>query len=429
MVAKISIGSSLYGALAYNGMKMNRDEGRVLGSNKIYIPPDGNIDIPATADRFRDFMPRTGRIKKPVLHISLNPHPDDRLTDTDLETLAREYLERIGFGQQPFIIYKHEDIDRHHVHIVTVNVGEDGKRLNQDFLFRRSKKATTELEEIYGLHKAERRRMDPDSPLRRVRYEDGDIKRQTANTVKLLMTRYRFRTHGEFNALLSLYGLTSEETNGKVNGREYHGLVYSVLDDNGRKTGNPLKASRLGKFASLNALHEKINRCEEQIDSKATGATRREVRDALSQSTGKVDFINRLKEKNVDVVLRYTDSGRLYGATFIDHSNGTVFNGSSLGKGFSANALDDFFNGKSVAITEKPDMRESHQDNTEYKSANDNAADNGKDIGHKPNESMNPDVELPGLDLFNVGPSVDPEEEAFIRAMRRRKKRGRKSRL
>lgn len=151
MVAKISIGSSLYGALSYNGEKINKEQGRILGSNKIIIPVDGKADIGRMAENFRLFMPKMGKTKKPVLHISLNPHPDDKLSDQDFEILTREYLDRLGFGEQPYVIYKHEDIDRHHLHIVTVNVNEEGKRLNQDFLYRRSKKITTDLEEKYHL--------------------------------------------------------------------------------------------------------------------------------------------------------------------------------------------------------------------------------------------------------------------------------------
>jgi len=166
MVAKISVGSSLYGALSYNGEKINKEEGRVLCTNKIYVPPDGKIGIPEMVEDFKNYMPKTGRTKKPVLHISLNPHPDDVLSDSDLANIAREYLDKLGFGEQPYIIYKHTDIERHHIHIVTVNVDEQGKRLNMDFIHRRSKKATTEIEEKYNLRKAERQRLDPDTPLR-----------------------------------------------------------------------------------------------------------------------------------------------------------------------------------------------------------------------------------------------------------------------
>lgn len=62
-----------------------------------------------------------------MMHISLNPHPDDRLSDVDFTRLAHEYMEKMGFGEMPYLIVKHEDIDRHHVHIVALRVGTDGR--------------------------------------------------------------------------------------------------------------------------------------------------------------------------------------------------------------------------------------------------------------------------------------------------------------
>jgi hypothetical protein len=168
MVAKISIGSSLYGALAYNGEKINGAKGKLLASNKVYDDGSGTMDIRRTMDDFCRFMPPQTNTKKPVLHISLNPHPDDRLTDVELENIAREYLDRLGYGNQPFVVFKHEDIDRHHLHIVTVNVDEKGKRLNQNFLFRRSDSIRKELEQKYGLHPAESKKTRMDNPLHKV---------------------------------------------------------------------------------------------------------------------------------------------------------------------------------------------------------------------------------------------------------------------
>lgn len=421
MVAKISIGSSLYGALSYNGEKINKEEGRVLCTNKIYVPPDGKIGISEMVEDFKNYMPKTGRTKKPVLHISLNPHPDDVLSDSDLAIIAREYLDKLGFGEQPYIVYKHTDIDRHHIHIVTVNVDEQGKRLNMDFIHRRSKKATTEIEEKYNLRKAERQRMDPDTPLRKVDYNAGDVKRQVANTVKLIMSRYSFQTMGEYNAVLSLYGLTSEETNGRVNGREYHGIVYSVLDENGRKIGNPFKASRLGKFASLNAVHEKINRSEQNITRETVANTKRRVAQAMNESHNKEDFIETLKERNIDLVLRYTDEGRIYGATFIDHDTHTVLNGSRLGREFTANALNERFSGDNEVIhtpestnTDNQTTQSQAQQSSTNSAATQPHQDSGNDY----------DNILPSLDLFQLSPTVDADEEDFKRRMKRKKKRG-----
>ena len=194
MVAKISVGTSLYGALAYNGVKVNEGEGKLLAVNKVFDDGSGRVDIARAEQDFKRYMPENVRTRNKVIHISLNPHPDDRLTDMELENLAREYLEKLGYGDQPYLIFKHEDINRHHLHIVSVNVDERGRRLNKDFIHRRSKRITTELERKYGLHPADRRQHRNDNPLRKVDASQGDVKRQVSNTVKAVMASYKFRT-------------------------------------------------------------------------------------------------------------------------------------------------------------------------------------------------------------------------------------------
>ena len=425
MVAKISIGSSLYGALAYNGEKINEARGRILGSNKVVIPPDGHARIAQMVEDFKSFMPKMGRTKKPVLHISLNPHPEDRLTDQDFEILAREYLDKLGFGDQPFVIYKHEDIDRHHIHIVTVNVNEQGKRLNQAFLFRRSKAITNELEQKYNLHKAQREKVSPDTPIKKLD-PSGDIKRQVQNTVKLVSMRYKFQTLGEYNAILSLYNIRCEPTDGRVNGREYHGLVYFAMNDNGNTVSTPFKASRLGKFASRAAVEGHFERSKESVEIRPT---KRIVASVMAQSSGQDDFITRLKDNGIDLVLRYNEDGRIYGATFVDHNTHTVLNGSRLGKEFSANAFERWFNGDG----EKPILSASVPPNTDTtQTAGDTSAPPQPNPLTGQSQANSHDYKndyeqptLPGLDLFQVGPGFNPEEEAFYRAMQRRKKRRR----
>ena len=425
MVAKISIGSSLYGALAYNGEKINEARGRILGSNKVVIPPDGHARIAQMVEDFKSFMPKMGRTKKPVLHISLNPHPEDRLTDQDFEILAREYLDKLGFGDQPFVIYKHEDIDRHHIHIVTVNVNEQGKRLNQAFLFRRSKAITNELEQKYNLHKAQREKVSPDTPIKKLD-PSGDIKRQVQNTVKLVSMRYKFQTLGEYNAILSLYNIRCEPTDGRVNGREYHGLVYFAMNDNGDTVSTPFKASRLGKFARRAAVEGHFERSKESVEIRPT---KRIVASVMAQSSGQDDFITRLKDNGIDLVLRYNEDGRIYGATFVDHNTHTVLNGSRLGKEFSANAFERWFNGDgekpilSASVTPNTDTTQTAGDTSAPPQPNPSTGQSQANSHDYKNDYEQPT--LPGLDLFQVGPGFNPEEEAFYRAMQRRKKRRR----
>ena len=430
MVAKISIGSSLYGAISYNGEKINEAKGRILGSNKVVIPPDGHVDVARMVEDFKSFMPKMGRTKKPVLHISLNPHPEDRLTDQDFEILAREYLDKLGFGKQPWVMYKHEDIDRHHIHIVTVNVNEQGKRLNQAFLFRRSKKITSELEDKYNLHKAQRERVSPDTPITKLD-PAGDIKRQLANIVKLVGMRWQFQTLGEYNAILSLYNIRCEATDGKVNGREYHGLVYFATNDAGETIANPFKASRLGKFASRSAVENKFERSATSINLKPS---RRIISSVINGSSGKDDFIAKLREKGIDILIRENNDGRIYGVTFIDHNTHTVLNGSRLGREFSANAFERWFNGDGqkpqITMPNQPNVPNRTQSTSQTQSGG--TASSNSSSNHQNNQasqqtpSYSTDFDqqsLLGLDLFQLGPGFDAEQEAMNREMERRKRK------
>lgn len=432
MVAKISVGSSVYGALAYNAEKINKEKGRVLDTNKIYNDGSGNIDIRRAFEDFKLWMPQSCKAEKTMMHISLNPHPDDVLSEAQYTQLAHEYMEKMGFGDIPYLIVKHEDIDRHHIHIVALRVRQDGTAISTKNNYYRSKEITRELERKYGLHTAEHQKITPDMPITKID-PNGDIKRQVANTVKMVGMRYKFQTMGEYNAILGLYNVKCEQTDGRVNGREYHGLVYFATDDNGNVIASPFKASRLGKFASRTAIDSRFEKAADKIDVKPT---KRMVAEVMAQSSGKDDFIARLKEKNIDLVLRYTDDGRVYGATYIDHNTRTVLNGSRLGKEFSANALDRWFNNPS----EKPviPITQPQPESQGQQTAGDNTQDNNRHQGQPQSQQGNTQQgnsqgndfdnapALPGLDLFQVGPGYDPEEEAFIRAMRRRKKKKRR---
>jgi len=133
MVAKISSGSSIFGALAYNQTKLDEGQAKVILTNRMIEPRDGNYTVGVCMRSFEPYLAANQKTESPILHISLNPDPNDVLTDDQLSEIAQEYMEKLGYGNQPFIVYKHEDIDRHHLHIVSVRVDENGKKLNHNF--------------------------------------------------------------------------------------------------------------------------------------------------------------------------------------------------------------------------------------------------------------------------------------------------------
>ena len=216
------------------------------------------------------------------------------------------------------------------------------------------------------------------------------------------------------NNLLSLYNMTVEEARGNVRGREYHGLVYSVTDDAGNKTGNPFKSSLFGKSAGYEAVQKKFARSKQEIkDRKLADMTKRTVLSVLEGTYDKEKFVSRLKEKGIDTVLRYTEEGRIYGATFIDHRTGCVLNGSRMGKELSANALQEHF---TLPYAGQPPIPLSVPVETEEDMRGQTASDHENTAG--------------GVGLLTPeGPAVDAEEEAFIRAMQRKRKKKRRKGL
>ncbi|HML64769.1 MAG TPA: conjugal transfer protein MobB [Dysgonomonas sp.] len=343
MVAKFSHGSNLYGALSYNQEKVNEGLGKVLATNLVIEPDDGVFNVAPCMEDFERFMPSHIRTSKPIIHISLNPHPDDKLTDEQLADIGREYMERFGYGGQPYMIFKHEDIGREHIHIVSTRVRTDGSIISDSKNYERSRKITDLLEQKYDLHSKEKNQSEA-WQLAPIDVRQGNLKKQVANVIKPLSEMYSFQTLGEYRALLSLYNIGVEEIKGENKGNVYRGLVYSALNGDGNRAGTPLKSSLFGKEHSLDRLEKRFEKSKETI--KANGIakqTRATVAASFASTHTESEFRAALREKGIDLVLRRNDEGRIYGATFIDHNQRVVLNGSRLGKEFSANVLDERF--------------------------------------------------------------------------------------
>ena len=293
----------------------------------------------------------------------------------------------------------------------TPEILKETRSAEDDFWTADMQTKNTELEKKYGLHDAERRNRRLDTPLSKVDASAGEVKKQVGNTLKALNGQYRFQTMGEYRALLSIYNLTVEEARGNVRGREYHGLVYSVTDGRGNKVGNPFKSSLFGKSAGYEAMQKKFVRSRSEIkDRKLADMTKRTVLSVLQGTYDKDRFVSQLKEKGIDTVLRYTEEGRIYGATFIDHRTGCVLNGSRMGKELSANTLQEHF---TLPYAGQPPIPLSIPVDAVDK-AHGQTAYNGADVSG-------------GMGLLTPeGPATDAEEEAFIRAMKRKKKKKRK---
>ena len=424
MVAKISKGSSLQGALLYNQEKVKEQQAKVLFSNRIILNRDGSLNMYLANQSFVPYLNANKNTEKPILHISINPHPDDIVSDEMYSDIAQTYMQKMGLGDQPYIVYKHEDLERKHIHIVTVNIDGNGRKIGDSNNFYQSKKITRELEKMYNLHPADKKEQPEELPqLKRVNYQSGDIKNQIANISKALIKNYRLQSVNEFRALLSLYGVTVEEVKGEIKGKNYSGLVYSAIDEKGEKVGNPIKSSVIGKSVGYDTLQSRLEYSTKYMkEHKIFESSKLIVGSAISRYTDKQTFLNDLAKNNINVVFRENTDGRIYGATFIDHQSRCVFNGSKMGKEFSANVFNVLFKDNT---TNKHQQTINPTDNTTQRSDADKPIDSVTENAEYNNNQNDSIIDLSLLEQHGA----DYAEEAFTRRMENEEKKRKRAKF
>lgn len=350
MVAEITAPISLKNVLGYNFGKVGARTASVILTSKLSVNENGETDLLRALADMETQLPSGIRTRKPVFHCSINPHPDDVLSTQQLRDIAQEYMQRMGYENQPYIVFKHNDIAREHIHIVSLRVDSFGKKLPHAFEGRRSKKITDDLEMKYGLiPSGNRKNRKEDVAVKEIKSTDinnGNVRKQIAGVVRAVLKKYAFQSLGEMNLLLSHYNLVAEEVKKEYKGKQYDGLVYAITDKDGNKLMSPLHANKIGRGAGFSAVARHFEKSKAIIKEKAP-MLRNVIIDVMKSSPDKERFLSEMKTHGIDVVLRENEQGRIYGITFISDELGVIANGSRLGKGYSANVFNDYFtNGK-----------------------------------------------------------------------------------
>ena len=429
MIAKIGRGNTLYGALAYNQLKVEKENGQVLYTNKIIETPDGSYANSQLLRSFEPYLLANRKTEKPILHISLNPDPKDKVSDEQFEKLAQKYMQKMGYAEQPFVVFKHTDLERTHIHIVSVCVDENGRKISDKFEKRRSMDVCRELEKQYCLISAIEKKQNPQNQIfKPVDYKAGDIKSQMASVIRHLPKNYKFEGFGTYNALLSLFNITAEEVKGEFNGISKQGLVYFALNEKGEKASNPFKASLFGKQAGYVQLQQHYAQSKELLKNEPSEALlKTTIEMCLQTASNEKEFKKRLLERGINTVVRRNTEGRVYGITFIDHSSKSVWNGSQLGKNLSANVFNDWWNNGNK-------MEQPVQGNLASKNnatINEDIKQSHKLFDFLVKENMSYSHEENNLievfgGLLSNGKAEDYDEELFVNQMKkkaRRKKR------
>src|SRR5690606_34441022 len=193
----------------------------------------------------------------------------------------------------------------------------------------------------------------------KVNYGKDDTKRAISNVVRGIVDSYKFTSIPELNAVLANYNVTADRGHKESKMFAKKGLLYWALDKNGNKAGIPIKASSIYGSPMLKKLEVKF-----EINRDRRKPYREQLRNSIDRvmktKASPAGFQQALASKGIDVLFRKNEQGRLYGVTFIDHNTKSVFNGSDLGKSYSANALSQWFSNTKTIHSERNTSKQNH---------------------------------------------------------------------
>ncbi len=356
MVAKIISGKSIRGLLNYNEAKVADGQAKLIMASRFGTELD-RLDIRAKVKRFEHLTSLNPRVKTNALHIMLNFDREDKLNIEASQRIATEYMSRIGFGEQPYLVYQHHDVSHPHLHIVTTNIKADGKRIDIHNIGKTlSEIAKKEIEKEFKLIKAEGRNKSEVLLIdavdtKKVIYGITPTKKAINGTVSSVFRLYSFTSFAEYKAILQQFNILADR--GKENSSmfEKRGLVYSIQDNQGKRVGIPFKASLLNGRPTLDRVEKKF---------KKNKLKRQPYKDKLKEriinvlksynSITKETFIQELQRQQINILFRQNKQGLVYGVTFVDHKNKAVFNGSDLGKDFSAESMMEQLSNKDIPL-------------------------------------------------------------------------------
>ncbi|MDM1039124.1 relaxase/mobilization nuclease domain-containing protein [Myroides odoratimimus] len=343
MVVRIVKSKDIIKALVYNQNKLDNMCACILGVNKIALPL---YEIQNTSryfySYFEPYLLNNIKTVTPIRHTSLNPNPVDKLDDLTLLKIAKAYMKKIGYSEQPYIIYKHFDLKRIHLHIVSISVNRKGYLINCDFDFLVAQNACKEIIKEFQLTDYDKRyKKKNDLDLKVVDHRESNLTHQIDSVVSSLPRYYSFEDLKSYNAILQLFKVRA--IIGKtIKNSESGPVMYLALDSKNQTISNPVNSSKLSLKVDIDFLEKHFKKSIKTKDLNIDNKLSDQIRSYLFQSKDYKHFKKLLNHQGINLVTDSLDKSKFY---FVSHKYRRVFSFAYIDRQLS-NKLDNdpFFN-------------------------------------------------------------------------------------
>jgi len=309
--------------LVYNEDKVERDVASILAA--FNMDGDSPEDINRTFERYERLNVRTANLS---FHMNINPlEGQDNMTERDVVEFARRMMEGLGYGQQPFVVYRHRDIEREHYHVVSIRTDRSGRKISDYLENRRCNDLLWQLSRDFDYKVGNALRKRRDRTIEKFDPAAGDVVMQAREIYKECL-QYHFTTFEQFRIILRSHGLLLDARSEGTTRFFLHGM-----DESGRSCTRAISGGMLD--LDLFGLYD--SRAKESLDrmkvmSMERNRIRRCIRGPLADSVSQRHFVNMLAKSGISVrIERDPKTHGISGANFVDHVTRTAFSLTELG--------------------------------------------------------------------------------------------------
>ena len=343
MYAKIHVTRSISRVLHYHENKVKQEKAECIHASN-FIKDLKQLSWDDKLFHFTRLNTRNDRASKNTIHIALNFHRDDEISNARMKDIAVQYMKELGFGSQPFLFYRHSDTPNHHGHIVSTNIKHDGQQIylkRSDYYH--SKTISQEIEQKYGLSPSGKRLPDEEwqrqNPVQKVEYGKNALYPALSSVLAHVIPHYLYTGVEELNAVLKLYNVSADRGREHSSTYQHGGLIYKPLDTNGKKPTPYIKASLVNNKFTWNAIQNNFIANQSLREPHRQHILDSIDRTLFNASLSTSAFQQKMKRRRISTVFQKDKEGQPQNIWYIDHETKTVFEGATLGKRYTAAAI------------------------------------------------------------------------------------------
>ncbi len=284
--------------LAYNESKCAEGVAKIVGVGNIH--DDSIYSVRSSLLQAESNPAISARTRKKGFHLCINPGPDDTIDEAGVLELAKDVMDGLGFGGQPYAIYRHHDIERVHYHVVSTRVDGNGKIIRDSFSHRRLQKMMERLGKKYGFVVGLSDDNDIVQPAVLVKGMK-DMLRQMRSNVEFAFSLAP-KDEEEFRRIIRTFGmdLCRGTLIGK-DGTEHPFVSFRGRAQDGKFISRPIPAKRiLGENYKVRLEEIEGKRYVVGHDSKIKSLLER-ILQTMQSATSTQDFRTRLRREKIGI--------------------------------------------------------------------------------------------------------------------------------